>query len=106
MPLQERKIPITNGFRRYHSTILANSGINVVHRWKLEGHALIANDPSYVHVTPQELLKSYSVAHDDLLISQEHRLREQVETLTIEKSKVDLALSQLQEMKKKIGLAY
>ena len=39
-----------------------------------------------------------------LTINPENRLRKKVEVLTIEKSKVDLALSQIEDMKKRIGL--
>ena len=104
-PSQRKEIPITNGFRRHFSLTLVNAGVKAEHRFKLEGHALIANDPSYVHITPDQLLESYLIAHDDLLIDQSHKLRRQVEILTIEKSKVDLALSQIEDMKKRIGLA-
>ena len=43
-------------------------------------------------------------AADNLTINEENRLRKKVEVLTIEKSKVDLALSQIEDMKKRIGL--
>ncbi len=43
-------------------------------------------------------------AVDNLTINEENRLRKKVAVLTIEKSKVDLALSQIEEMKKRIGL--
>ena len=43
-------------------------------------------------------------AADNLTINEENRLRRKVEVLTIEKTKMDLALSQIEEMKKKIGL--
>ena len=46
----------------------------------------------------------YEKAIDQLTINPANRLRRKVEYLTIEKSKVDLALSQIEDMKKRIGL--
>ena len=50
------------------------------------------------------MLDEYMKAADNLTINEENRLRRKVEVLTIEKSKVDLALSQIEDMKKRIGL--
>jgi hypothetical protein len=66
---------------------------------------LKGNDNSYVHISPDQLYKSYMFAHDELLIDQSHKLRRQVELLTIEKNKVDMALAAIEEVKKKVGLA-
>lgn len=71
----------------------------------MEGHNLKANDSSYVHTSGDELLTQYLKAHDNLTISQEKKLLRKVEMLTIERSKVDLALSQIDEMKKRLKLA-
>jgi hypothetical protein len=46
----------------------------------------------------------YEKAIDALTIDPANRLLKKIEVLTIEKSKVDLALSQIEEMKKRIGL--
>lgn len=43
-------------------------------------------------------------AADNLTINEKNSLKRKVEVLTIEKSKVDLALSQIEDMKKRIGL--
>ena len=98
-------IPRTNGFRRFYCGVLADSGLLTERRWLLEGHALKGNDSSYLKITTEDLYNQFMLAHDNLLIDQSHKLRRQVEVLTIEKSKVDLALSQIEDMKKKIGLA-
>ena len=57
-----------------------------------------------VNLRKKDLQEEYMKAADNLTINEENRLRRKVEVLTIEKSKVDLALSQIEEMKKKIGL--
>jgi hypothetical protein len=99
-----KKISELHGFRKFFSTQLVNAGLNTEKRWLIEGHALKANDRSYVKPTLQELHDEYIKAIDKLTIDPANRLRKKVELLTIEKSKVDLALSQIEEMKKRIGL--
>lgn len=103
-----QSIPNCNGFRRFFSSMLVNSVdkglIQTEHRWLLEGHNLKGNDNSYVHISPAQLHRSYMLVHNDLLIDQSHKLAEEVKMLKIEKSKVDLALSQIEEMKKRLKL--
>jgi hypothetical protein len=100
-----KDIPQCNGMRRFFSTQLVNSELLTEHRWLLEGHNLKGNDNSYVHISPEQLYRSYMLAHDNLLIDQSNNLRRQVEMLTIEKSKVDQALAAIEEVKRKVGLA-
>jgi hypothetical protein len=100
------EIPRTNGFRRFYCGILAETSppLLVERRWKLEGHNLKGNDSAYLKITTDDLYNQFMLAHDNLLIDQSHKLKRKIEVLTIEKSKVDLALSQIEEMKKMIGL--
>jgi site-specific recombinase XerC len=97
-------IPRTNGFRRFYCGILADSGLLTERRWLLEGHALKGNDSAYLKITTEDLYNQFMLAHDNLLIDQSHKLKREIEVLTIEKSKVDLALAQIEDMKKRIGL--
>lgn len=101
---QTKDIPICNGFRRYYCKTLLESGLITEMRWKLEGHSLHGNDASYLKVNPDDLLAQFELAHDNLVIEPSMRLRRKIEVLTIEKSKVDLALAQIEDMKKRIGL--
>ena len=105
-PGNRKDVPNCNGFRRFFSTQLVNSDEDVKTecRWLLEGHNLKANDSSYVHIDNDQLLAQYLKAHDNLIIDQNHKLLKRIEVLTIAKDKVDLALSQIEDMKKKIGL--
>lgn len=82
-------IPQCNGMRRFFSTQLVNSELLTEHRWLLEGHNLKGNDNSYVHISPEQLYKSYMLVHDNLLIDQSHRLRERVQKLEVEKSQFE-----------------
>lgn len=102
---QTKNIPVCNGFRRFYCSTLMNSGLTTELRWLLEGHSLHGNDASYIKTTPEHLLEQFEKAHDNLVIEPSMRLRRKIEVLTIEKSKVDLALSQIDEMKKRLKLA-
>ncbi len=42
------------------------------------------------------------LAHDNLLISQEHRLRERVEKLEVEKNQFDQLAAEIQALKRRI----
>ena len=54
-----------------------------------------------VNLRKKDLQEEYMKAADNLTINEENRLRRKVEVLTIEKSKVDLALSQIEEYEEK-----
>ena len=59
---------------------------------------------AYYRPSEDDLLDAYMIAIDNLTINEENRLKKKIEVLTIEKSKVDMALAQIEEMKKQIGL--
>ena len=82
-------VPICNGFRRYYCKTLLDSGLMTEKRWLLEGHNLLGNDASYLKVTTEDLLCQYLLAHDNLLISQEHVWKRKAEKLEVEKSQFD-----------------
>ena len=100
---ERQPIPLAHGFRKFFTTQLINSKVNPEIREMLLGHS-IGLASAYYKPTEDEMLDEYMKAVDNLTINEENRLRKKVEVLTIEKSKVDLALSQIEEMKKRIGL--
>ena len=77
--------------------MLVNSKISETIISKLTGHT-IPNSMGLLQIyskqTEDEMLKEYLKAVDNLTINPENRLKRKVEMLTIEKSKVDLALYQ------------
>jgi integrase len=100
-----KTVPRAHGFRKAFTTLTVNSKMDPIKRKMLEGHN-IGIDSHYYKPSVADLLEEYqSKAMDSLTINEENRLKRKVEMLTIEKSKVDLALSQIEEMKKKIGLS-
>ncbi len=99
-----KDVKICHGFRKFFTNQCINSELLTERRWLLEGHHLLNNDNNYVRQNHSQLLTEYMKAVDNLTINEENRLKRKVEILTIEKSKVDLALSQIEDMKKRIGL--
>lgn len=101
---RERKpVPLAHGFRKFFTTQLINSKVNPEIREMLLGHS-IGLAGAYYKPTEDEMLDEYLKAADNLTINEENRLLRKVEMLTIEKSKVDLALSQIDEMKKRLKI--
>ena len=78
--------------------------MDIIKRRMLEGHS-VGIDEHYCKPSEEDLLEEYMKAVDNLTINEENRLRKKVEMLTIAKDKVDLALSQIEDMKKRIGLS-
>ena len=100
-----KDVKMTHGFRKFFETMLVNSNIHETIIRKLTGHSDRSNlTQLYSKQTEEEMQEKYMQAVDNLTINPENRLRRKVEVLTIEKSKVDLALSQIEDMKKRIGL--
>jgi len=99
-----KDVPVCNGFRRFYSTQLVNSDLQTEKRWLLEGHNLKANDSSYVKVTNDDLYNQYMLAHDNLLISQEKKLRNKVVVLQQRNDSLDRLLDRLDKLEKEIGI--
>jgi integrase len=81
-------IPIAHGFRKFFTTQLINSKINPEIREMLLGHK-IGLASSYYRPTGQEMLEEYQKAEDSLTIDPSNKLRKKIETLTVEKSRLD-----------------
>ena len=58
----------------------------------------------YYKPTAQVMFLEYQKAINNLTINEENRLRKTIEVLTMEKSKADFALSQIEDVKKQLGL--
>jgi hypothetical protein len=66
----------------------------------LEGHNLKANDSNYVRTTEKRLQQEYEKAINHLTINEENRLKRKIETLTIEKSRVDKLEEKIRRIEK------
>jgi integrase/recombinase XerD len=81
-------VPIAHGFRKFFTTQLIQSKVNPEIREMLLGHK-IGLASAYYRPTEDEMYLEYEKALDNLTINEENRLRRKVETLTIEKSRLD-----------------
>ena len=74
--------------------------VKTEYRWKLEGRKLKANDPHHVCPSEKVLLQEYEKGIDNLTIVPANRLQRKVETLTIEKSRVDKLEQKIRRIEK------
>ena len=81
-------VMVAHGFRKFFTTQLINSKVNPEIREMLLGHK-IGLASSYYRPTEQEMLEEYQKAEDNLTVDPANRLRRKIETLTIEKSRLD-----------------
>jgi len=81
-------VPIAHGFRKFFTTQLIQSKINPEIREMLLGHK-IGLASAYYRPTIEQMYEEYEKGLDSLTINEENRLRKKVETLTIEKSRLD-----------------
>jgi len=86
--LRKNQIPIAHGFRKFFTTQLINSKVNPEIREMLLGHK-IGLASAYYRPTEQEMLEEYEKAIDNLTIDPANRLQRKIDTLTIEKSRLD-----------------
>jgi hypothetical protein len=95
-----KDIPIAHGFRKFFTTQLIEADLKTELRWLLEGHNLKANDSHYIRTTEKRLQQEYEKATDNLTIDPANRLQRKVETLTIEKSRVDKLEEKIRRIEK------
>jgi integrase len=95
-----KDIPIAHGFRKFFTTQLIEADLKTELRWLLEGHNLKANDSHYIRTTEKRLQQEYEKAIDNLTIDPANRLQRKVETLTIEKSRLDKIEEKMRKIEK------
>ncbi len=102
---ERTKIPLNHGYRKWWTHEAVEAKMNPEIREMLLSHS-IGLAGAYYRPSEAEMAAEYMRAIDNgyFIISEEKKLKRRVEVLTIEKSKVDLALSQIEDMKKQIGL--
>jgi hypothetical protein len=100
---KRKKVKLIHGFRKFFKTQLLESHVDSTIRKMLMGHDLKL-DEAYDRPSFDFIVSEYWKAVDNLTINPENRLKRKVEMLTIEKSKVDQALSDIQDMKARLGL--
>jgi hypothetical protein len=86
-----------HGFRKFFTTQLINSNLNPEIREMLLGHK-IGLASAYYRPTEEEMHEEYSKAIDNLTIDPANRLQRKIETLTIEKSRLDRIEEKMRQM--------
>jgi integrase len=94
-------VPIAHGFRKFFTTQLVKSDVKSELRWLLEGHNLKANDPAYVRTQEEDLLEQYQKGIDNLTIDPANRLQRTIETLKVDKSRIDQLEDKIQKLEKR-----
>ncbi|CAN5548404.1 hypothetical protein BH18THE1_BH18THE1_02830 [soil metagenome] len=86
--IDKKDVAIAHGFRKFFTTQLVQSKVNPEIREMLLGHK-IGLASAYYRPTEDEMYAEYEKAIDPLTINEENRLKKKIETLTIEKSRLD-----------------
>ena len=89
--------------RKFFTSQLVEADLKTELRWLLEGHNLKGNDSNYVRVSEKRLQEEYETAIDKLTIDPANRLQRTVETLKIEKSRIDNLEAKIQKLERKYG---
>lgn len=92
-----KDVMLAHGFRKFFTTQLINSKVNPEIREMLLGHK-IGLASSYYKPTSDEMMSEYEKAIDNLTIDPANRLQRKVETLTIEKSRLDILEAKYQQL--------
>jgi integrase len=98
-----KDVPICHGFRKFFSSQLVEAEPNVKPelRWKLEGHGLKANDAAYVKTSEKRLQQEYEKGIDNLTIDPNNRLQRTIQTLKVDKSRIDMLEAKIQKLEKR-----
>jgi integrase len=86
--IRSKDVSLAHGFRKFFTTQLVHSKVNPEIREMLLGHK-IGLASSYYKPTVDEIMVEYEKAIDNLTIDPANRLQRKIETLTIEKSRLD-----------------
>lgn len=96
-----KEVPISHGFRKFFTTQLIESDLKTELRWLLEGHNLKGNDSNYIRTTAKRLQQEYEKSIDNLTIDAVHSLQRKIETLKVEKSKIDMLEAKIQKSERR-----
>lgn len=109
-PYRRFNIMLCHGLRKGFEVNAFKAGMPNIYIRRLLGQKSGLED-SYLKISDEELLEGdskhvgYVGVIDQLTIDENQKLRREVETLTIEKSKVDSALSRIDDLYKRLGIS-
>lgn len=99
---KRKQIPILHGFRKFYTKQLVDSNVKAEIREMLLGHK-IGLTSVYYKPTDTDIYQEYIKAIDNLTIDPANRLKRKVQTLQIEKNKIDDIRKELELLKKKVN---
>jgi integrase len=108
---QRRAVKETHGFRKFFQTTAINAGMSPLYAELLMGHSSggLALE-SYVRPSESDILEGndkmmgYIAVLDALTIDENNKLRREVQTLKIRADRLEQVMSDIEEVKKRIGL--
>jgi hypothetical protein len=95
-----KDVPIAHGFRKFFTSQLVEADLKTELRL-LEGHNLKGNDSNYVRVSEKRLQQEYEKAINNLTIDPANRLQRTIETLKVDKSRIDMLEAKIQKLERK-----
>jgi glutaredoxin-related protein len=100
---------MTHGFRKFFETNAYKAGMDHMYIRRLMGHKSKSNlEEAYLKISDEELLMGdskhvgYIGIIDKLTINEENRLRREVQTLKIDKNKMEQVLERINKLEDKI----
>lgn len=90
------------GMRKTFNSILVNGNCNYTIKERLMGHDTKLEN-SYFKPRESDLLNEWLKFADDLVLSEESRLRERVEKLEVEKNQFDQLSAEIREIRKEMN---
>lgn len=95
-----KEVAICHGFRKFFTTKLINKKINPEIREMLLGHK-IGLAGVYYKPTDDDFLEEYQKVIDELTIDPANRMQRTIETLKIEKSRIDMLEAKIQKLERR-----
>jgi hypothetical protein len=95
-----REWKILHGFRKFFNSVLVNANVNHIKKERLMRHDTRL-DNNYFKPNEEDLLSEYIKVVDLLTLNEEFKLRQKIEKLEIDKSKIDYLTLEIEKMKKK-----
>jgi hypothetical protein len=97
-----KKIPLANGFRKFVISSFVRARVGDDIRQKLVDHRGGYLDESYLRLEESEILQEYMKAESYLTIDPTVRLSQEVQTLRIDKSRMEQMLDRISTLENKI----
>jgi integrase len=97
-----KEVAICHGFRKFFTTELIRKKVNPEIREMLLGHK-IGLASAYYRPAEDDFLEEYQKVIDELTIDPANRMQRTIETLKIEKSRIDMLEAKIQKLEKKHG---